>query len=251
MNDKLKFTVPSMPPLPSVLTGGLVVQGGRPGKRERTRLQLAEAAIQVFSARGVAGSTIQEIAEVAGMTTGTVYNHFATKEEVLMEVVVVLAQTLCERIAESYPHVAEGAERMAIGQRRYIWLAEASPAWALLLLDVSASAPQLLQRIQKYSLADLRLGVKQKSFKLTSEAAALDLINGAGTQAMLRVALGQAPANHGIAVATMVLRGLGMSADDAAAVARRPLPAFPEGATQAAIASPARKSRRRGVGLSP
>lgn len=219
--------------------------GERPGKRERTRLQLVQAAIQVFSARGVAGATIQEIAEVASMTTGTVYNHFATKEAVLQEVALVLARTLCERIAQSYPQVKEGAERMAIGQRRYIWLAEQSPQWALMLLDVSAATPLLLQGVLKYALADLRLGVKQKSFKVTSEEAAMDMINGAGAQAMLRVAMGQAPPDHGVAVATLVLRGLGVPPDEAAAVARRPLPPFPEEAPSAeAVPASGRKAAR-------
>ena len=48
-----------------------------------------------------------------------------------------------------------------------------------------------------------------------------------GGQAMRSVALGLAPAKHDIAVAATMLRGLGMAADEALAVARRPLPEFP------------------------
>ena len=75
--------------------------------------------------------------------------------------------------------------------------------------------------------ADLRLGLKQKRFRVTSEAAAMDLISGTVGQAMRSVALGLAPARHDVAVAATVLRGLGMAADEALAVARRPLPEFP------------------------
>lgn len=233
-----------MPPLPSPLADVLSLAVPGLAKRERTRAQLIAAAIQVFSARGVAGASIQEIAAVAGMTTGTVYNHFRTKDEVVAEVASWLAETLCRRIAESQTPIKQGAERMAIGNRRYIWLAEQSPAWALLLLDVMVEVPALLVRIGGYVLADLRLGIKQKSFRISSEAAAMDLIAGTVMQAMRSVAQGQVPANHGSAVAQMVLRGLGMSSVEAAEVATRPLPAFAAMTGAAPTPKPRRKSER-------
>src|SRR5436189_22589 len=87
---------------------------------------------------------------------------------------------------------------------------------------------QLVQAaIRDYALADLRLGVKQKAFRIPNEAAAMDMVNGTVAQAMRSVALGLAPPNHGRAVATCVLRGLGMEAAAAKEVAHRPLPPFP------------------------
>lgn len=241
----------SMQPLPIALSAGLhTLPSGLP-KRERTRAQLVDAALRVFSVRGVAAGTIQEIADVAGMTTGTIYNHFKTKEEVLSEVAVRLATTLCSRIADSQEGVKEGAERMAIGGRRYVWLAEVAPQWALLMLDVAAAAPQLLVHIRKFALADLRLGVKQKAFRIASEEVAIDLINGAGTNAMRSVALGLAPPSHGADMAACVLRGLGVPYDKAQEIAHRPLPDFPPPGAMAAptparaAAAKARKTTNR------
>jgi AcrR family transcriptional regulator len=215
-----------MPPLPPEIAGALDLGMEGAGKRDRTRLHLLMAALEVYSRRGVADTTIQEIAAVSGVANGTVYNHFKSREEVVEGVASLLALTLCRRISASYEQVTEGAERMAIGNRRYMWLAEKSPAWALLLLQVAAATPLLANDVQQYALADLRLGVKQKAFKPVSEAAAMDLINGTITRAMLTIAQGQAPANHAVAVAATVLRGLGMPPDDALAVAKRPLPPF-------------------------
>lgn len=215
-----------MPPLPAPLADSLSALAPRLPKRERTRLQLMDAAIRVFSARGVIASTIQEIADVAGMTTGTVYNHFSTKDEVVQQVALWLGETLCRRIADSQANIPEGSERMAIGNRRYIWLAEQSPQWALLLLDVIAAAPNVLLTLLGYVMADLHLGIQQKSFQVDSDAAAMDMISGTITQAMRTVALGLAPANHGSAVATLVLRGLGIAHEVAMEIANRPLPDF-------------------------
>lgn len=240
MDVSYKVLTGSMQPLPIALSAGLsALPAGLP-KRERTRAQLVDAALKVFSVRGVAAGTIQEIADVAGMTTATVYNHFKTKEEVQREVALRLANTLCTRIAESQAGVKEGAERMAIGGRRYVWLAEVAPQWALLMLDVAAATPDLLLHIRQFTLADLRLGVKQKAFRIANEQVAIDLINGAGTNAMRSVALGLAPASHGADMAACVLRGLGVAHEKAEEIARRPLPNFPDAPAIGAAAAPER-----------
>jgi len=213
-----------LPPLPSALAAAFAAATSGGGKRERTQGALVRAAVEVFGARGVAAATIQEVAQSAGVTAATVYNHFASKEELLERVVVVLAETLCRAIAESQQRVDDGAERVAIGQRRYVLLAQESPGWALLLLDIAAASPSLLAQIEQYPLADLRLAAKQKRLKVPNEAIAVDVLQGIVTQAMRRVAMGLAPARYDVAVATVVLRSLGMDAEEAAAVARRPLP---------------------------
>ncbi|MCD6077744.1 MAG: TetR family transcriptional regulator [Ramlibacter sp.] len=176
-----------LPPLPPGLAAAFAAatSGGR-GKRERTQSALVRAAVQVFCARGVAQATVQEVAQVAGMTAATVYNHFASKEALVAEVAVVLAQSLCRAIAQSHAAVADAAQRMAIGQRRYIWLAAQSPPWALLLLEMASASPGLLEYIQKYPLADLRAGLRQKRFTVPNEAVAMDAINGICTMAMRR-----------------------------------------------------------------
>lgn len=55
----------------------------RAAQREFTRSRLVEAAIEVFSERGYARSTVDEIAERAGATRATFYLHFKSKSEIL------------------------------------------------------------------------------------------------------------------------------------------------------------------------
>lgn len=196
-------------------------------KRDRTQAQLLQAAVQLFLSAGVAAVTVQQVAQAAGVTTGTFYNHFATKDELLARLAELLGESLCRAIRDSLAGVDDGAARMAIGQRRYVGMGVDNPAWALLLLDVLAAAPALAEVVTRDALADLRLGVRQKRFRVPSEEAAMDLVTGVCTAAMRRVALGQAPARHDIAAATLVLRALGMPADEAAELARRPLPPLP------------------------
>lgn len=240
-----------MPSLPAPLAHAFLRGTSGGPKRERTQSQLLHAAVQVITDKGLQAATMQQVAQAAGVTPATLYNHFGTKEALVERLAVTIAETLCRAINDSYGDVTDGAERMAIGQRRYVGLAAEAPAWALLLLEVLVANPGVHAAIEEYPLADLRLGVRQKRFKVPSEAAAMDAINGIATQAMRRVALGLAPAKHDVACATLVLRALGMSAADAAEVAARPLPPLeaPEEVAEpparaAAAKAPARKRAR-------
>ena len=198
------------------------------GKRERTRLQLIETAVHALAVHGVDGVSVQEIAAMAGVANGTFYNHFRTKEDLLHAVATLLAESLCERIKASCVSVPEGAERMAIGNRRYVLLAVENPAWAAVLMQLAGAIAEMQAISSRYALADLELGIRQGSFRVPSRQAGLDLVLGTIGQAMRTAALGKVPRGYDAMVATAVLRGLGMPFDEAAAVARRPLPLLPD-----------------------
>jgi AcrR family transcriptional regulator len=57
-------------------------------RRERRiaarKAQILDAAAQVFSEKGFHGATTKEIADVADVSEGTIYNYFASKEDLLM-----------------------------------------------------------------------------------------------------------------------------------------------------------------------
>ncbi|GAB4069789.1 TetR/AcrR family transcriptional regulator [Ancylobacter sonchi] len=71
---------------------------GRDGAR--TRLRIEEAALRLFAARGVAGTSVRDIAEAVGVSEGALYRHFASKEELaralFLDRYAVLAQAIRE-----------------------------------------------------------------------------------------------------------------------------------------------------------
>jgi AcrR family transcriptional regulator len=202
------------------------VGGARLTKRERTRQQLIASAIAVFSARGVAEATMHEVGTAAGVTTGTVYNHFRTKVDLVNAVAVTIAETIRQRSAPSRALLKTGAEQMAAGCRRYLGLAEASPQWALLVLDVASVDPIFRKTIAGFVRTELRRGLRSGEFSVDSEDAALDLVVGAAMEGMRRIASGRARKGHSAVVIAMILRGLGLSPSRASQVAKRPLPLF-------------------------
>jgi AcrR family transcriptional regulator len=55
--------------------------------REQTRRQLLAAAAEVFGRKGFAGASLEEIADLAGYTTGAVYYHFGNKDKLFLELI--------------------------------------------------------------------------------------------------------------------------------------------------------------------
>src|SRR5690242_7761777 len=49
-------------------------------------MQILDAAAQMFGRRGYTDTTLRQIAEAAGMQAGSIYYHFASKDEIFDEV---------------------------------------------------------------------------------------------------------------------------------------------------------------------
>ncbi|MBW2256628.1 MAG: TetR/AcrR family transcriptional regulator, partial [Deltaproteobacteria bacterium] len=77
----------------------------RDRQREETRRKVYEAALEVFRRDGVEKARIDEIARVAGVSRGTFYFHFHTKDDVLLELVHESETKLCDRM-EAMPEDA-------------------------------------------------------------------------------------------------------------------------------------------------
>jgi AcrR family transcriptional regulator len=197
----------------------------RPSRvRARTRALLVEAAVRLYARKGVGATAIHEIAAEAGVANGTFYNYFRTREEVLEAATVHLAERLHEEISASAREIDDPAERVAIGSRRFVLQAMHDPAWAAALLRVWGSTAASLDRAAAPMLADLRAGRRAGRFTYRSETAAVDLLSGAVLAGMRTMLEGRAREEHAAQVVALVLRGLGVEAEEAEAIARRPLP---------------------------
>ena len=100
-------------------------QNVKPGLRERkrveTRRRLAEEAVRLVSEHGIAATTVDEIAEAAGVSRATFFRYFESKELAiatgLSEVAIyVLISVLSDLPAELGPLEAVRASHAAIGE---------------------------------------------------------------------------------------------------------------------------------------
>ena len=54
---------------------------------EETRSRLLEAAVQVFATRGYEGARVTDITREAGLSSGAIYTHYASKAELLVDAI--------------------------------------------------------------------------------------------------------------------------------------------------------------------
>ncbi|MDF3935438.1 TetR/AcrR family transcriptional regulator, partial [Pseudomonas citronellolis] len=61
------------------------MSGLRERQKEARRLAISQAAIELFRRQGFAATTVEQIAEQAGVSAPTVFNYFGSKQEILLE----------------------------------------------------------------------------------------------------------------------------------------------------------------------
>jgi AcrR family transcriptional regulator len=113
------------------------VEAGRAPLSERgrrTRERLVVAARAVFEERGFDGTRMGDIAAAAGVSHGTVYTWFPTKEDALHAVVDSVTEQMYAVL--STPDVSDPIERIAVANARYLEVHRATAR----LLEVVAQA---------------------------------------------------------------------------------------------------------------
>jgi AcrR family transcriptional regulator len=78
----------------------VVAQSVRDRKVEETRARITDAALTLFAGHGYAETTIDQIAEAAGVSRRTVFHHFATKDAILFDHLVVRREGMLRRLDE-------------------------------------------------------------------------------------------------------------------------------------------------------
>jgi len=72
--------------------------GNRHVRREARRQALIEAAVAVFSAKGVSAASVDDIVRAAGVAKGTFYLYFATKDDAVNAVATSMVEGVADRI---------------------------------------------------------------------------------------------------------------------------------------------------------
>ena len=98
-----------------------VAEGGRAPLSERgrrTRERLVVAAREVFEERGFDATRMGDIAAAAGVSHGTVYTWFPTKEDALHATVDSVTEEMYSVL--STPDISDPIERIAVANERYL-----------------------------------------------------------------------------------------------------------------------------------
>src|ERR1017187_3016164 len=153
-----------------------------PGERPQ---QILEAAMSVFAEHGIAGARLDEIAAKAGVSKGTIYLYFPSKEDLFREVV---RQRVVPHIAEADAIPDEGSaveqiERYLAHQWETLSL-DGSEGWVRLVLLELHRVPDLAEFYREEVinrsnrvLGDIvRRGVERGEFRAVAPPAACTMI---------------------------------------------------------------------------
>lgn len=192
-------------------------------QRERTLNRILDAARQVFVRKGVDRTVITDIRDAAGISQGTFYNYFWTKEDVLQALDVRVTQEYQQTILQVSSQYTDPAERLARAARQWLRLAHERPDLTDLVIAAGNRLSGLHGQVGRELMVDLEAGARSGRFAVSANETTLDILRALGLSGIRLVREGKAgPGFEAIFIALM-MRALGIAPDEAEAIAARVL----------------------------
>lgn len=188
-------------------------------RRAKTRERLLAAAMEVIAEHGPA-TTIDLVAEAAGVSRGTFYNYFPTLDELTHAVADHLAEAARQDLAVRLAHLWDPAAQLAASAHYFLQRTRREPIWAWAALNVNEMRDRHFPTVNRVFLSLHRRGVAAGVFAPRDPAAAHVMTAGALRAAQRHVLAADPPADFDCEVVDMLLRALGVPADVAAAISR-------------------------------
>ncbi len=193
-------------------------------RKARTRAALLAAARHLFASQGMEQTAIAEIAERADVATGSFYNYFAGKEQLLEALLEDELSRQRELLRARQDQVEDPAEKISIAHRHLVRVAKTDPDWAWLILRLDMPYRAAGATLGQAAEDDLSAGIRAGRFELANPGLALTASGGALFAVIHEQLVGDGSAEADSEHAEGVLRSFGIPPAEAAEIARRPLP---------------------------
>jgi AcrR family transcriptional regulator len=122
---------------------------------EQRREAILDAALEVFARRGYNGSSIDEIANTAGVSKALIYEHFPSKRDLHVSLLERHTQEIFERLAESAATSDPGEVRLRAGVDAFLGFVEGRrDAFRMLFRDaVEPEVAEIVASVQRQTAA--------------------------------------------------------------------------------------------------
>jgi AcrR family transcriptional regulator len=105
-------------------------------RSETTRRELLRVARELFTERGYAGTTLDEVADRTGVTKGALYHHFRDKLELFRAVFEELEKELCDKVVLAAISAGDDVlEQMRLGVQAFLEGARDEAKQRIVLID--------------------------------------------------------------------------------------------------------------------
>ena len=192
-------------------------------RRQRTRLRLVESALEVFAAKGVDATVIEEVIAAAGVSRGTFYNYFRTDHELLAAVSEAISNETVRRIESVVGTLPDPAERLAQGLRLCLHLALTYPLFARFFARAGFAAIGPGHLLFEYVPRHVRDAIAAKRMDVPEVDLAVDLLSGVLLGAVHAIATRPVPESYAEKLVLQLLLGLGMTRTSAGKLVAAPL----------------------------
>ncbi|WGM45903.1 hypothetical protein KOAAANKH_00768 [Brevundimonas sp. NIBR10] len=190
--------------------------------RTIARERIQDAAIRLFAESGSAQVNISELAQAAGMARGTIYNNVPDPDRLYEEIVVDMAREMHDEVVARAAEIDDPAERLSVGVRLFVRRAHLEPHWGRFIVRFALNDRNLRAIMNAPPAADIAHGVAIGRYAVTTDElpTVLGLIAGSVLSAILMVIEGERTWREaGSELATLLLKALGLSAEEARAIA--------------------------------
>ncbi len=113
---------------------------------ERRRRQIADAAVKLFIEKGFHKTTTRQIAGASGFSIGSLYEYFASKEDILYLVCELIHAEVERGVAEAMTKASGGRDALAGVIREYFEVCDRMSDFILLIYQESQSLPSQWQK---------------------------------------------------------------------------------------------------------
>ncbi len=196
-------------------------------RKRRNREALIQAGYEVMARKGIDAATMSEIAELADVGAGTVYNYFASKDELAMSVMEQVMERLAQRIEAVTNSFSDPAQVYAFGIRVVMKAAISDQRWRWLLRRSEVIAGAMYRVMGPYAIRDIRNAVAAGRYRVEDA----ELAWRQATHAIVGFSLAVCDKNilpEKIDEAVVNLLGMvGVNREEAWEIARRPCPDLP------------------------
>jgi AcrR family transcriptional regulator len=195
---------------------GVVPKQSRSARRRaETRARLLAAGRAVFAENGVGATRLGEITERADVATGSFYNHFADKEELVDAVMSEVVEEQGSIVDEATRDFDDPAAVVAFAHAHFVRLAREDPSFGQLLIRLDASHRVMSKALGPRALRDIQTGLDTGRFSFGPAVAAMLATGGALLGTMRGVVDGMLDPDADRVHAVGVLRMLGLGTEDA------------------------------------
>jgi AcrR family transcriptional regulator len=196
-------------------------------RKRRNRQAMLEAGHQVMASKGIDAATMAEIAELADVGAGTVYNYFTSKDDLAMCVMERVMDLLAQRIEAVTNTFDDPGQVYAFGIRNVMKAATTDRRWRWLLRRSEVIADAMYRVMGPYAIRDIRNAVAAGRYRTEDPELAWRM----ATHAIVGFSLAVCDRKIGIEkmddAVVNLLGMLGVRPEEAWEIARRPCPELP------------------------